>query len=89
MPVFSGERRAGQTVAVGGRWRDDVAWHRIEAVLASTPKKKGPRCLVLNIKMMGINFSICMIIKKKLVHGKKIFRHGRNSQDILKKKWSR
>jgi hypothetical protein len=38
--------------------------------------------------MMGINFSICMIIKKKLVHGKKIFRHGSNSQDILKKKRS-
>jgi hypothetical protein len=38
--------------------------------------------------MIGINFSIYMIIKKKLVHGKKIFRHGSNSQDILKKKRS-
>jgi hypothetical protein len=47
----------------GGDWRDDVAWHRIEAVLASTPKKKGLRGLVLNIKMEVVEFSIGIVVK--------------------------
>jgi hypothetical protein len=68
--MVGGERRTGKAEVTRRRRRLDwIALHRIESTVTSTPKKKGLRCLVLNIKMKGINLSVSMIIKKEFMHG--------------------